>query len=199
MNDELTTDFHFPSGLYRIQKPEFLQMAREAIEEHLRDVHDESDVYPISQTDDMVGVKLDPLLGYIVQTAWNILNSQGYDVERVRTYMMDFWGQRLRKGAQHVEHTHAFNAQISGFYFTEVPNERVSSPYIADPRPGKRQINWYEKEGQMNPYATDRIFLNVQPGELVMFNSWLPHGFMPNSSEMPFKFIHFNIGLMPVQ
>ena len=60
--EQLTSDFLFPSGLYRIVKPEFLQMARETIENFLVDSNDYSDVYPISQTQDMVVEQLDPLL-----------------------------------------------------------------------------------------------------------------------------------------
>jgi hypothetical protein len=28
-------------------------------------------------------------------------------------------------------------------------------------------------------------------------NSWLPHSFTKNPSKKPFKFIHFNVGVMP--
>jgi ectoine hydroxylase-related dioxygenase (phytanoyl-CoA dioxygenase family) len=50
---------------------------------------------------------------------------------------------------------------------------------------------------QSNPdevtFASDQVMFKVEAGDLVLFNSWLPHGFTRHESDQPFQFIHFNV------
>jgi ectoine hydroxylase-related dioxygenase (phytanoyl-CoA dioxygenase family) len=80
---------------------------------------------------------------------------------------------------------------MSGFYFLEVP-ENSCKACFHDPNRGKLQIALPEKDESKISYASTTACYDVNPGDLIIFNSWLPHSFTPNKSDQPFKFIHFN-------
>jgi len=40
------------------------------------------------------------------------------------------------------------------------------------------------------------VSFKPENGMLLFSNSWLPHSFTRNGSDKPFKFLHFNLGIM---
>jgi len=197
MKDELEVCNYFGSIVYNINKPEFLKTSKKVFKKYLKQIKSEyecSPIYPIYQTSWLNDESMDEFISYINDTAWNVLYEQGYDMDLYRTYTMDLWGQSLNKHAMHVEHTHAFGSQISGFYFLDVP-ESSSSAQFHDPNPARRQIGLWERDMSEATLASNKVHYNPKPGDLFFFNSWLGHGFSPNASDKPLNFIHFNIGV----
>jgi len=195
----LVSEFYFPSGIYKIKKPEFIESAKKVMKNSLSCCNEEvNEIYPISHTSHMFDEELADLLNYIAQTGWNILESQGYDMSLYDTSVTDFWGQKLLKHGQQHEHIHGFGAQLVGFYFLNVP-EKSTRPFIVDPRPAKIQINLPQTNGSLATYGSDKVNFDVNAGDLFFTNAWLAHGFEPNASDEPFEFIHFIIHAVPTK
>jgi hypothetical protein len=202
-NNQLEAFYHFPSAIYRIAKPEFLDIAKTVAEEHLvkikKEIPNLSEIYPIYQTGHFAD---DPRLKdfslYVAQTAWNILQEQGHDMGNYETYFQAMWCQELHKTAGQEEHIHGYGAQIIGFYFLDCP-ENSSRILIYDPRPSKKQINLPESNITNATLASTIINFQPKPGELYFTNAWMPHGFTRNSSNEFMRFIHFNVGIRDAQ
>jgi len=192
----LKTEFYFPSGIYTINKPEYVKPALKLMDKQLKHKKEINEIYPVCHTSHMFDESLGDLLNFIAQTGWNILESQGYDMEAFNTNVTDFWGQKLLKHGQQAEHIHGHGAQLVGFYFLEVP-ENSTKPFIADPRPAKVQINLPEKDHTLATFGSTKINFDVKPGDVMFMNAWMQHGFEPNRSDKAFKFIHFIIGVSP--
>ena len=103
------------------------------------------------------------------------------------------WIQKFaHEGGGHQDsHVHWDN-HISGFYFVECSN-RTSKPIFHDPRPGRMMLNLPIKNHSKLCPAMERQIVNVKPGTLLLFNSWLPHQFSVDNGIDPFRFIHFNL------
>ena len=188
--------FFFPSAIYRANLPDFLPTAKAVLDEHLKNFPTADEIYPINQTGSMYDTRIQGLLDYIGHTSWQILNEQGYNMDLFNCTISEFWGQRFYKHGQHIEHIHNMGVQITGFYFVEV-HENSSRPLIFDPRPGKKQINLPERDMFAVSQASAQINFNVKAGDIMLFNSWLGHGFTPNASDEEFRFIHFNVSMTP--
>jgi len=188
--------FFFPSTIYRANLPDFLPAATVVLDEHLASFPTADEIYPINQTGSMYDTRIQGLLDYIGNTSWSILNEQGYNMDLFNCTISEFWGQRFFKHGQHIEHIHNMGVQLTGFYFVEVP-ENSSRPLIFDPRPGKKQINLPERDMSLVTQGSAQINFDVKSGDILLFNSWLGHGFTPNSSDKEFRFIHFNVGVIP--
>lgn len=188
--------FFFPCSIYRANLPDFLPEASNVLSEHLELSPKADDIYPISQTGGMFDTRIQGLMDYIGNTSWLILNDQGFNMDLFHCTITELWGQRFFKHGQHVEHTHNMGSQITGFYFVEVP-ENSCRPLIFDPRPGKKQINLPERNMSQVSYASTQINFDIKDGDILLFNSWLGHGFTPNASNDEFRFIHFNVSVTP--
>jgi uncharacterized protein (TIGR02466 family) len=186
MNIELL----FPSAVLSVTHPEFLYNARIVVNEYLEKV--QPNEWNVCQSESMFDDRLSELLSLIAKESFKMLSEQGYDMPNYMTRVSEFWGQEFFKGGQHIEHIHSNGAQITGFYFVDVP-DNSSYPAFFDPRQGKKQINLRQKKVDEVSYASEQIFLKVSPGDLMLFNSWLPHGFTKHESNEPFRFIHFNV------
>lgn len=186
--------FFFPCAIYRANLPDFLPAAKEVLDEHLKNFPAADEIYPINQTGSMYDTRIQGLLDYIGNTSWAILNEQGFNMDLFTCTISEFWGQRFYKHGQHIEHIHNMGVQITGFYFVEVP-ENSSRPLIFDPRPGKKQISLPERDMTQVTQGSTQINFDVKAGDILLFNSWLGHGFTPNASDEEFRFIHFNVGV----
>lgn len=180
----------FPSSVGRSARPEFLDPVRAVLTEYLARVP--SNPWNVCQSESMFDPRLDGLLKLIAQDSYQMLADQGYDMARFQTNVSEFWGQEFMRNGQHIEHIHGNGAQVTGFYFSDVP-EGSSVPILFDPRPGKKQINLPQAKIDDVTFASERILFEVKPGDLIMFNSWLGHGFTQHGSDLPFRFIHFNV------
>ena len=130
---------------------------------------------------------------HIKQTAWNILDSQGYDLTNYEIKFNDLWVQDFAKhgGGFHDTHVHG-NSHVSGFYFLKC-SPHTSFPYLHDPRHGKHMMDLPEKNENFIGPSTKKINYAVTPGSLLLFNSFVPHQFPVDIGKAPFRFIHFNL------
>lgn len=184
----------FCSRLYMIKKPEFLQVMRSVSEDSLKLVP-KSD-YATMSPDYSADPRAAEFAGYVSQTAWNILSSQGYDMDSLITVFTEMWTQQHDTHSSMDNHFHGMGAQISAFYFLDTPASGCQL-IVHDPRPAKTIINLREKDPKSLTDASPHIFLTPSEGDLILTSSWLPHSFTRNASESPFRFIHMNISVLP--
>jgi uncharacterized protein (TIGR02466 family) len=187
----------FPSAIAKVSHAEFLAPARQVIMEYLARVKPNS--WNVCQSEAMFDDRLKGLLQVIAQTSFEMLSDQGYDMGSAQTNVAQFWGQEFTKYGQHIEHVHSFGAQIAGMYFVDVPEKNSAYPLVFDPRPSKRQINMPQRNQTEITYASEQIVIAVKPGDLVLTNAWLPHGFTRHESDEPMRFIHFTVNVEPHQ
>ncbi len=182
----------FPSAVARSAHPEFLATAKAVVAEYIARA-DRQDA-TVCHSEPMFDERLDDLLMLIAKESFLMLSDQGYNMSHAKTEITEFWSQEFLKNGQHIEHVHALGAQVTGFYFVDVPDDS-SNPMVFDPRYGKRQINLPEANRKEVSYASEQVVFEVQEGDLLFFNSWLPHGFTKHLSDKPFRFIHFNVAV----
>jgi len=202
MNNELSVQSLFPSNVYWIHRPEYLEIAKEVSYAYLAKTKKQktecNPVYPVHMTEYMDDPRIYPMIEYIAGTGWNILQSQGFNMEGWTVVCKEFWCQEHEKYSGHDEHVHGFGHQLTGLYFIDVP-ENSCQFVVHDPRPAKRQINMYPKDMNELTYANIATYFKPEPGMMYFTNSWLPHGFTRNANDNPFTFIHFNLGVGRIQ
>jgi uncharacterized protein (TIGR02466 family) len=199
INDgKLTAHFHFPSSIYTIDKPEFLDAVKDVSTTYLKQMkatRDKSNVLYPTQT---AGIAHEPALSnfnnFIAQAAWNILNDQGHAMQNLGTYIQEMWAQEHAQYQGHDEHVHGHGAQISGFYIIDAP-ESGSKIAIHDPRQGRAQINLPEESLDKITTASSTVLFVPKPGRMYFINSWLPHSVTRNTGKAPTRLVHFNLGV----
>lgn len=195
MTDTWSQYSYFPSSIYTLEKPEFLQDVSKIAEEYLEDSikhHDLNEIYPVMHTNNMVDdERLSTFKSYILNTCWNILNNEGYPMDNKRTYFTAMWMQTHYKFSSMERHVHP-GCHLVGFYFIE-SHENGCFPYFHDPRPGKEMLDQPPDFRQEITNATNMIHFKPKPGSFLFADSWLPHSFSRNQSTKPVKFIHFNV------
>lgn len=198
MNDVLDQWSYFVSPIYSIKKPEFLTTSKLATSQLIKNYRKDNkidEIYPILQVDVSSDARMTPLLDYVVNTAWNLLDGQGYDMAGCQTYFTEAWCQEHHKYSSMDYHNHN-DSQLIAFYFLDCPEDPPKMT-IHDPRPAKLMVNLPEKNTNEITMATSIINFTPEPGTLMFANSWLPHSFTRNASIKPFKMIHMNIGVRP--
>jgi uncharacterized protein (TIGR02466 family) len=195
----LTPHYHFPSAIYSVSKPEFLNPVRDISNQYLQRIKKIKPkletLFPMYQTEGFFHeAKLDEFTSYIAQAAWTILDNQGHDMKNIITYFQEMWCQEHQKYSGHDEHIHSLGAQISGFYFLDCPKDSCMLS-LYDPRPGRRQINLPETDVKKITLASSTINFIPKAGDMFFINSWLPHGITRNASKNPMRMVHFNLGV----
>ena len=183
-------DLLFPSAVMRFSEPQHLATAKDVLRQYIARV--KPNQWNVCQSEAMFDDRLDALFTKIATTSFDILSEQGYDMTNKQTRVAELWGQEFLRTGQHVEHVHGDGMQITGFYFVNTP-ENGSMPVVFDQRAGKKQIAMRQQNMDEVTYASDQVILNVNAGDFMFFNSWLPHGFTRHESDEPFQFIHFNV------
>lgn len=196
--EQINSFFYFPSGVYSMRKPRFLDVVQEVSEESLKKMHSLhplDDIYPVYMSDNFFA---DPRLAefteFVAKTAGSILNSQGYVTENLAVFFTEMWTQEHYKHSLMEQHVHGQGVHMVGFYFLETP-EGCSKALFHDPRPSKVQINLPEANMSEATYGSNMINFAPEPGMLILTNSWLPHSFSRHASDKPIKFVHFNLGV----
>lgn len=197
--DTLQAGYYFPSPLYFIDKPEFLDNAIKVFDENVAAIvktNPPKELYPVTMTGNLhFDERVKDLAQYIVGTSWNILNTQGYNMEGKATYFHSFWGHEYGKFGDMPEHVHNDTVQIVGFYILEAP-ENSPKLTLFDPRFGKRLLDMPESDVSKVTDASSALIFEAVPGRIIFSNAWLPHGFTRNGSDKKFKLIHFNVSVM---
>jgi uncharacterized protein (TIGR02466 family) len=197
--DTLSANIYFPTVIYTIEKPEFLEAVNKVAEEALVEVRKNAlnEIYPVHMTGNLYDKpEIIPFQYYVGGTAANILTEQGYNLEGFDTYYSEMWCQEHFKHSAMEQHVHGAGSQIVGFYFLEAP-EDGSRVLFHEPRAGKPLISWSEKDMTQATFASNIINFEPKAGLLIFTNAWLPHSFTRHGSDKPIKFIHFNLGLRP--
>ena len=183
-------DLLFPSSVMRFSQPEHLATAKDVLTQYIARVNPNQ--WNVCQSEAMFDDRLHGLFETIATTSFDMLIDQGYDMTNKQTRVAELWGQEFMRTGQHMEHIHGNGMQITGFYFVSTPMNG-SMPMLFDPRAGKKQISMRQINQEEVTFASEQIMLEVNPGDFMFFNSWLPHGFTRHEADEPFQFIHFNV------
>ena len=195
--DKLEELHYFTTPIYSIVKPEFLEPIRALSAKYLEQSKE------IIKADKPMTVmtgnfSLEPeaaeFAQYVSQTAWNILQAQGYDMEKLVTYFLEMWTQEHNFSSSMDTHVHGGGAQISAFYFLEVP-ENSCQLIIHDPRPAKVIIDLPERDNAKVSPASRMIVFKPQEGTLFLVPAYLPHQFTRNLNANPMRFVHMNLSV----
>jgi uncharacterized protein (TIGR02466 family) len=201
-NTQLQVAYHFPCPIYIIERPDFLNEVNFISEKALEVKRAErklDDIYPVYMSGSYYA---DPHLAkfseFVGATAWNILNEQGYAMQDNAVQFTEMWTQEHYKHSSMDAHVHGFGSQIVGFYFLETP-KNCSKIVFHDPRAAKVQIDLPETDANMATPASKAINFEPKQGMMIFANSWLAHSFTRHASELPIKFVHFNLTVIPQQ
>jgi len=194
--------FYFQTGVYIINKPEFLNTVKSIANENLAKLSAKepklNEIYPVRMSENLSeDPRIQDFTQMISGTGWNILNSQGYDMDKFQAYTTEVWCQEHHKHSGMEQHVHTVADQLVGFYFLETP-ENGSVACIHDPRPSKLQISLPMRNPDNPTEANPMLFFKPEAGMLMFTNAWLAHSFTRNSSNEACKFIHFGVGVKPV-
>jgi len=199
---QLQVAHHFPCPIYIIEHPDFLEAVNTVSGEALEVQHKErklDELYPLYMTGNYYA---DPRMAgfteFVGGTAWNILSDQGYAMQDKAVSFMEMWTQEHYKHSAMDAHVHGYGSQITGFYFLETP-ENCSRLVFHDPRAAKVQIDLPEQDMGMVTPASKMINFAPKPGMMIFANSWLAHSFTRHAADLPIKFVHFNLTVIPQQ
>lgn len=187
---------YFSSAVYKTSMPQFIDdvklVADESIERNKDNVKMD-ELYPVCMSENIVN---DPRVfdfsKVVAQLGWDILNSQGYQMDNIEINYGEMWMQEHYKTSGMEQHVHGNGCQLTGFYFLEVP-ENSSRLVFHDARAGKVQIDLPEKDVSAVTLASQKINFIPEVGMLYVSNSWLPHSFTKHGSDEPIKFVHINL------
>lgn len=189
--DQLQETYLFPSIVYSVDKPEFLDAVFGISSKYLAQKSSVIDQFVTMTADFSHEPEIEGFAQYVSQTAWNILDSQGYDMSRLVTYFQEMWTQLHSQYSGMDQHIHGSNAQISAFYFLAVP-ENSSSMVIYDPRPAKVVTALPMKDDAI---ARQQLMFRPKVGMLVFTPAWLPHSFTRHMSTDLMQFVHMNLSV----
>ena len=164
------------------------------IEESLVDVYKQSTSDIVWQSSNLkMNPQFDILKNVFESSCLKILDEQGYSLQSHNFYVSSLWAQELKRGGGHAPHVHP-GSIMSGLLF--VDNKTLSSfPFFQDSRSMKLGFDLPLKDPDelsiANPYINTKQVSSR--GSFLIFNSYLLHGLVPNSSDMPVKFIHLNL------
>ena len=213
--DKLTTSWYFSSPIYFLHKDEWVKDLTKITDPYIKLAKNKNKKFISERNKNWGGDKKDHGLSHhsttlinrpglkkftdwIEATTWNLLDEQGYDLSNYKIFTTELWVQEFAEagGGHHQLHTH-YNGHISGFYFLKA-SEKTSLPIFDDPRPGKVMNDLPQKDmNKLTPSST-QVNYSVRPGNLIIFNSYLPHQFRVDDAYEPFRFIHFNCRAIPI-
>jgi uncharacterized protein (TIGR02466 family) len=195
---QVQTAVYFPSTIYVIERPDFLDVVNRVSEENLtisRAKHGLNEIYPVTMTESFFAdLRMKAFSDFIGSTAWNILNEQGYNMQNFNTTFLEMWTQEHHKHSAMDQHIHGYGSQIVGFYFLETP-ENCSRVVFHDPRAAKTPIDLPEQDASVATFASKMVNFQPKPGMLMFANAWLAHSFTRHAADTPIKFVHFNLGV----
>lgn len=97
----------------------------------------------------------------VSQSAWNILDYQGYEMSDLDCYVGELWMQTHNKFSSMDIHSHGYGSQLTAFYILEC-DENSPKLCIHDPRPAKLQCELFEKQDSEIKYSSRTIeFLSL--------------------------------------
>ena len=201
-NTQLQVSYLFPCPIYLIDRPDFLESVKVVSDEALTEKRKQDgldEIYPVLMSANYFA---DPRMAafseFVGSTAWNILNEQGYAMQDKAASFLEMWTQEHHKHSAMDQHVHGYGSQIVGFYFLETP-ESCSNVVFHDPRAAKVQVDLPEQDTNIATPASKMINFTPKPGMMIFANSWLAHSFTRHAAELPIRFVHFNLTVIPAQ
>lgn len=193
-------EFHyFATPVYIIKKPEFLDVVRKASLDSLSAQHGKNKpdkIYPMRMSGSLLDdLRIAEFAQFVINTGWEILSTQGFAMEGMRTTFTEMWCQEHYQTSSMEYHAHPGGNFIVGFYFLDTP-EHCPHAVIHDPRPARVMIDIPQRDPSQATLASTMINFKPEPGMLMFAPAWLPHSFGRNPSKDPFRFVHFNISVM---
>ena len=211
--DQLYREDYFTCPIYFMDKPEWVKKLNKAsdsyikkaiknnkehLDERTKKYGDKGDHGMAHHSTSLINdPKFADLQNWILATAYNLLDEQGFELKGHQLFLTEMCVQEFSKlgGGHHTLHTH-WNGHMSGFYFLKA-SDATSRPVFEDPRPGRQMILLPEKDKTKITLATSQINYTVKPGRLIFFNSFMPHLYSVDNGYEPFRFIHWNIQAIP--
>jgi uncharacterized protein (TIGR02466 family) len=185
----------FPTIVYKANEPEFIDTLRQSGLDAMVKEKTTHELYPMHMSGDMLGDDRNiEFAKYIIQTAYNIIVDQGYNMDGRVTIYQAMWMQEHHKSSGMEEHIHNDGCFLNAFYFVDAP-ENSSLMVLHDPRYGKVMTDIRQKDEENIYPCSAKAMIKPQAGDIVFTNSWLPHSFTRHGSDEPLRFIHINIGL----
>jgi len=198
--DQLEEFHYFSSPVYAVKTPQFLDPMRKVSKKYLEKSkcrHKGKNPMTLMTQDFSADPDAVDFAAYVSQTAWNILNSQGYNVDNIVTYFTEMWTQEHNFHSSMEQHIHGGGVQICAFFFLQVP-ENACKMVIYDPRPAKVIIGLPPKDNNAVTLASQQIVFTPEEGLLIFTNSWLPHSFTRNfNKNKAVHFVHMNLSVAP--
>lgn len=198
--DKLEDYYFFQTAIYKIDKKQFLSVVKNVALDSLNIIKDDtqhSELYPVNMSTDFSNDdRVREFSNYVLSTAWNILSSQGYDMNRYDVGFNSMWVQEHHKTSNMEQHVHSDGSQIIAFYFLDTPSDGCKM-IIHDPRPGKLQIDLHQENMQDISLSSKMVVITPEAGDLFFTNAWLPHSFSRNADDEPTRFVHMNIMTIP--
>jgi hypothetical protein len=192
--------YFFQTPIYKIKKTNFLDSTRIVSLESVTEVNKDkeiNDIYAFRMSGDLSqDPRLQEFSNYVLGTAWNILDSQGYAMDYFDVGLSAMWLQEHHKYSGMDQHVHGEGTQLTVFYFIDVP-ENSSKVIFHDPRTSKLQIDLPQRDNNAINLSSKMVVISPEPGDLIFSNAYVPHSFTKNGSDKPLNFIHMNIFTAP--
>lgn len=207
---DIIKEEHFRSPIWIMEIPSYVEKLNKASDKHIEDAIQHHTKNVINKRNKEFNMKGDHGASYhsgtlaqeiaynsffdlLINLSNQMLDEHGYDLTNYKTFITEAWVQEFAKdgGGHHAPHLH-YNSHISGFYFLKA-SYKTSYPFFVDPRLGKRMTELPIKNNSKICQGLGTIKFNVQPGTLILFPSYLEHGFSVDDGLEPFRFFHFNL------
>jgi uncharacterized protein (TIGR02466 family) len=185
----------FPSAVFVVNVSEYIDVVRKVSSETLKTEKTIHELYPVVMSADFTyDERVSEFAQYVIQTAYNIMVHQGYNMNARSTVFQSMWMQEHHKTSGMEKHIHNNGAQLVGFYFLDTPEESCRL-ILHDPRVGKVQNDLTPADSSAITLCSDQIFYTPKQGDLVFTNAWLPHSFTRHGNDEPMRFVHINIAV----
>ena len=131
--------------------------------------------------------------------SYDFLTESGFSLKNQELLFTELWVQEFSSagGGYHSPHVH-WNQHVSGFYFLKCSDD-TSKPLFHDPRTAAVMTKLKTIDDSKLTSATSAVRMGPYPGELIVFPGYITHEFIQDLGQAPFRFIHFNIQVVPAR
>ncbi len=187
---------YFATPIYAVKKEEFLEPVKNVSNFFLKKAKNNfKDQQVTLMTEDYSNEpSIFEFSQFVSQTAWNILESQGYAMDNLVTFFTEMWTQEHNYLSSMDTHIHGLGTKISAFFFLDVPKDGCSL-VIHDPRPAKVITDLPFATNEKVSHAASQIAFTPEEGTIIFTPSWIPHSFTRNLSFDPTRFVHMNLSV----
>lgn len=191
---------YFATPIYITHQPKFLDVVKKVAADSISYANGKNKpdkIYPVMMSGNMLNDdRITEFADFVGSTAWNILASQGFAMDQFMTSFTEMWCQEHYQTSSMEYHSHSGGNHIVGFYFLDTP-ENCPKAIFHDPRPARTMVDLPQSDTSQATLASTAINFTPEPGMMLFAPAWLPHSFGRNPSKHPFRFVHFNLTVLP--